>query len=101
LSVILTRSGALRTVFVAASALALAGGFAAAGSAAVAGTTGHASVNYRRACAVNRTPGIMSCMVLVRTDVKQQRAASLAGTAPVGYAYGPADLQGAYNLTSA
>jgi len=101
LSVILTRSGALRTVFVAASALALAGGFAAAGSAAVAGTTGHASVNYRRACAVNRTPGIMSCMVLVRTDVKQQRAASLAGTAPVGDGYGPADLQSAYNLTSA
>jgi subtilase family serine protease len=102
LSPIATRSRALRTVFATVSALTLAGGFAAPGSAAVARTAGHAPVDYRRACAINRTPGIMSCMALIRTDVKQRSEASAGtGSAPVGDGYGPANLQSAYNLSSA
>ncbi len=102
MSVIVTRSRVLRTVFVAAATLTLAGGSAAAGAAAIARTPGHASVGYRRACAVNRMPGIMSCMALIRTDVKQRSAESVGlGSAPVGDGYGPSDLQSAYNLTGA
>ncbi len=102
MSAIATRSRVLRTVFVAAATLTLVGSSAAAGSAAIAGPAGHASVDYRRACAINRMPGIMSCMALIRTDVKQRSEASVGrDSAPVGDGYGPSDLQSAYNLSSA
>jgi subtilase family serine protease len=93
-----------RTVLVAVSALALVGTSAAAASAVSAKTSpaAHASVNYRRVCAVNRTPGAMACMALMRTDLKQFREASVGhDPAPVGDGYGPSSLQSAYNLTSA
>jgi len=43
----------------------------------------------------------MSCLTLIRTDVAQ-RAQALIGpdAAPVGFGYGPADLQSAYKLPS-
>ena len=101
-------SRAARTALVAAAALAVVGGSAAAASAAQAAPAGgtahqaaaHSSVDYRRACAVNHTPGVMSCMALVRTNVKQHSAISLGRQAPTGDGYGPSDLQSAYKLPS-
>jgi subtilase family serine protease len=43
----------------------------------------------------------MACMALIRTDVRQRSAASLDGQKVVGFGYGPAQLQSAYNLPSA
>jgi subtilase family serine protease len=89
----------VRTMVVAASALALAGISAATASA---GQAKARLVDYRRVCAVNHTPGVMFCMALMRTDVRQRSEASLGGSgAPVGDGYGPSSLQSAYNLTSA
>jgi subtilase family serine protease len=90
-----------RTALVAVSALALVGSSVAA-SAAQAGTRPAAhALNYYRACAVNHTPGIMSCMALIRSDVKQRTESAIGhDSAPVGDGYGPSSLQSAYNLTS-
>jgi subtilase family serine protease len=56
--------------------------------------------DYRRACPIAK-PGRMACMVLVRTNVKQRAQGTLApNAAPVGFGYGPANLQSAYNLPS-
>lgn len=59
-----------------------------------------AASNARRACAVSTSPSIMSCLVLVRTDVRSQPASHFGFAQPVGDGYGPADLQSAYNLPS-
>jgi subtilase family serine protease len=86
----------------AAAALAVVGGSAAAAAAAQAPAArpAHAPPDIRRACAVIHTPGIMSCMTLIRTNVRQRSAASLANSAPTGDGYGPAQLQSAYKLPS-
>jgi subtilase family serine protease len=92
--------------------MALAGGsaataFAAQGSAAPGGVA-HASTvhvtashaGYTRACAVTRAPSVASCMVLIRTGLRQQTAAALHGKQPVGDGYGPSSLISAYDLPS-
>src|SRR5215469_9249052 len=87
----------MRTMLAASVALALAGT-----SAATAAASGHAAaVHVRRACAVTHRPGVMSCMALIRTDVRQRFAASIGRQKPVGFGYGPPALQSAYNLPSA
>jgi subtilase family serine protease len=43
----------------------------------------------------------MTCMALIRTDVRQRSAASFIGKKPVGFGYGPSQLQSAYKLPSA
>ena len=43
----------------------------------------------------------MTCLALIRTDVRQRSAASLKGNKVVGFGYGPAQLQSAYKLPSA
>jgi subtilase family serine protease len=74
----------------------------AGGTVAAAAEPGHNAMaqNVRRACPIAHRPEVMSCMVLIRTDIRQRSAASLRFTAPVGVGYGPADLQSAYNLPS-
>ena len=54
----------------------------------------------RPACAASDNPDVMSCFVLVRTDIKQRSAASFGFLAPTGYGFGPSELQSAYNLPS-
>ena len=75
---------------------------ASAAQAAPARAGAQHSVDYRRACAVNRTPGMAFCMAFIRTNVKQRSQASLGGRgfAPVGDGFGPSSLQSAYNLPS-
>src|SRR5260370_7020443 len=93
----------MRTAVVAAAALAVVGASATAAAAAQSRAAGPARAgaasNVRRACAVTRQPGIMSCMVLIRTDVRQRNAAFPRGKV-VGFGYGPAQLRSAYNLPS-
>jgi subtilase family serine protease len=98
------RSRVLRTALVAASALALVGSSVA--SATAAQTSARAATRNaagsERACAVNLTPGVMSCMVLIRDGIKQRTESAIGhDSAPVGDGYGPSSLQSAYNLTSA
>jgi subtilase family serine protease len=93
----------VRTAVTAVAALALAGSSAAAATAAQApaASSGHATAasDVRRACAVTHAPGVMSCMALIRTDVRQRSAAAV-GKKVVGFGYGPSDLRSAYNLPS-
>jgi subtilase family serine protease len=93
----------------AAAALAVVVGSAAAASTAQAAPSAahapvaraaHATPDFRRVCDVTTTPGIMSCMALLRLDVGSRSAASLASAAPTGYGYGPSQLQSAYKLPS-
>ena len=58
------------------------------------------AVHVRHACAASTSGTVMACLVLVRTDVKQQSAASIRFGVPTGEGYGPAQLQSAYNLPS-
>jgi subtilase family serine protease len=96
------RSRVLRTALIAAAAVALAGGSAASATASVhAGASAHtAQAHVRRVCAITHRAGIMSCMALIRTDVRQRSAASMGLHAPSGVGYGPSSLQSAYNLPS-
>jgi hypothetical protein len=110
------RAGLTRAWTVSASSLALAAaGLAFAGAASAQPTThsqpaaqvraaARSAVNvrdYKRACPVATKPGRMACMVLVRTNVKQQAQHLLApDAAPVGFGYGPPSLQAAYRLPS-
>jgi hypothetical protein len=58
-------------------------------------------VDYRRACPVDKRPGQMACMVLIRTNVRHVSQRSLRPhQAPSGDGYGPSSLQSAYNLPS-
>jgi hypothetical protein len=58
--------------------------------------------DYRRACALPRAAGWVSCLALVRTNVTQRPQAAIGpGQAPAGVGFGPADLQNAYDLPSA
>src|SRR5579863_1967363 len=82
-----------RSALVASAALALTVGTAASAASAQA-----ASHNVRRACAVTHTPGVASCMALIRTDITQKLEAAFGGKVPVGFGYGPSDLTTAYNL---
>ena len=110
------RAGLIRAWIVLGSSIGLtAAGLAFAGAASaqpathtqpsasrmvgVAPSAIHAN-DYRRACPIAK-PGRMACMVLVRTNVKQRLERALApNAAPVGFGYGPANLQSAYNLPS-
>jgi hypothetical protein len=57
--------------------------------------------DYKRACAVNKKPGHMACMALIRTNVKHMSQRLLGpDAAPVGDGYGPSSLQSAYDLPS-
>jgi subtilase family serine protease len=85
----------VRTALVAASALALVGSSVTSASAAQKPTN-----DYRRACAVNLTPGVMSCMALIRNGKQRTEASIGHDSAPVGDGYGPSSLQSAYNLPS-
>jgi subtilase family serine protease len=104
LSSISIRPRLARTALTAVAALALAAGSAATASAMQSPGTGsarHAATqNYRRVCAVTTRPAIMSCMALIRTDIRQRLEAAFGHDAPVGYGYGPSDLRSAYNLPS-
>jgi hypothetical protein len=54
--------------------------------------------DYRRACAIG-SPGVMSCMVLIRTNVKPHRQLAVQSGDGVD-GYGPSSLQSAYDLPS-
>jgi len=88
----------------AAAALALAGG-SAAGAAAAQASTSHgtraADTGVRRACAVTHQPGVMSCLALIRTGIRQRTAADFGNKAPAGVGYGPSSLISAYKLPKA
>ncbi len=57
--------------------------------------------DYKRACAINKKPGHMACMALIRTNVKHMSQRLLGpDAAPVGDGYGPSSLQSAYDLPS-
>ena len=76
-------------------------GLAVAGTAQAARPANAGAVsNVRRACAPSTNPSVMSCLVLIRTDIKQRSAASFGFAAPTGDGYGPAQLQSAYKLPS-
>jgi subtilase family serine protease len=94
----------VHTALVGVAALALAGGTTAAASAAqlsVTAPTHHtATQDFRRACAATTRPGMMFCMTLIRTGVRQHTEASLSNKQPTSDGYGPSDLQSAYNLPS-
>ena len=113
------RSGLSQAWFVLASSAALAvGALSFAGSAAAqaapAATPHHVSAHhaaahsaamapsphsldikdYKRACPVTTKPGIMTCMVLLRTNVAHQSQHVLGpDQAPSGDGYGPSSLQ--------
>jgi hypothetical protein len=90
-----------------AAVLGLAALSATAASATAATAASPAAVNaagsshdYRGACSAARG-GQMSCLVLVRTNVRQRSQATLRRDAePTGFGYGPQDLQSAYFLPS-
>jgi Ricin-type beta-trefoil lectin domain len=54
--------------------------------------------DVRRACPVSAKAGIMSCMTLIRTNVKHPRGVTPDQTIE---GYSPANLQSAYNLSTA
>ena len=90
------------------SALSATAATATAATATAATVTGRPAAartagsghDYRRACVAARA-GRMSCLVLVRTDVRQRAQAALRpGAEPAGVGYGPQDLQSAYFLPS-
>jgi hypothetical protein len=89
------------------AALGLVIGLPAAASASAirpaAGTaTASAGTGVRHACAAPDRRGVAACLVLVRTNVPQRPQAQIRpDQAPAGVGYGPASLQGAYNLPSA
>jgi Putative Ig domain/Ricin-type beta-trefoil lectin domain/Subtilase family len=90
-------AAALGLAALSATAATAAAATAAAAAAAHPAASGH---DYRRACAATRS-GRMSCLVLVRTNVRQRAQATLRrGAEPTGVGYGPQDLQSAYFLPS-
>ncbi len=83
------------------SGLAFTTGGPATASAVAARPAAAAGHDYRRACAVPRRPGRMSCMALVRIAVARGAGARLGqDAAPANDGYGPASLQSAYKLPS-
>lgn len=95
------RPALTRTTLVAAAVLAVAAPVAPGAVASAAPGAAQRAADVRPACAPVTRLGVATCMSLVRTDVTQRSAAALHGQAPVGFGYGPADLQSAYNLPSA
>jgi subtilase family serine protease len=97
------RARVVRGVLVAAVTLGLAAGTSVA-AAATQAPASHgsraSSADYRHACGVTHQPGVMSCMTLIRTGIRQHTEAALAGKAPVGDGYGPSSLISAYKLPS-
>jgi subtilase family serine protease len=85
---------------VAAATLALAAGTSVAAAAAQAPAGRSPALGYHRACPVTHQAGMAACMALIRNDVRQRTAVTLAGKAPVGDGYGPSSLISAYNLPS-
>ncbi|MCX5386772.1 S53 family peptidase [Streptomyces sp. NBC_00083] len=73
------------------------GGLLAAAPSAGAEQAAHPALDVKQLCAAQAKPGVMHCLALQRTDVKQHRGLT-ADAAPSGL--GPADLQKAYNLPS-
>src|ERR1022692_570398 len=117
----LGRRGLIRVWIVSASSIALgAAGLGLAGTASAqpamrtqpaahAHLTSHQLTkpsiisprDFKRACPLTTKPGQMACMVLVRTNVKQEAQSAITpNAAPVGFGYGPANLQSAYLLPS-
>jgi hypothetical protein len=117
----------LWTLLVSSVALAAAGGLAFASGAAAqpvptgGGTSVHAAAtprlkpdagqanrrvkvtptDFRRACAATHKHGVMSCMALIRTNVKHYSQKAIGpNAAPTGDGYGPSNLQSAYDLPS-
>lgn len=88
-----------RQALVMVAALGLA---ASSAATAVAGQGGSrpASSGVRRACAVTTRPGVMSCMALIRSGVRQRSQAAFGANAPSGSGYGPSSLRSAYKLPS-
>ncbi len=84
----------------AAATLALAAGTSVAAAAAQAPAGRSPALGYHRACPVTHQAGMAACMALIRNDVRQRTAVTLAGKAPVGDGYGPSSLISAYNLPS-
>ena len=80
--------------------LTLAGVTAAGPAATASARPTHSVPDYRRACAATNRPGIMSCMVLVRTDIKAQSRSALLRTDRLPAGFGPSQLQSAYKLPS-
>ncbi|MFD5464161.1 putative Ig domain-containing protein [Kitasatospora sp. NPDC127059] len=76
-------------------ALTAAPAFAEAASVASSG-----SVQVKHLCAAPKQAHMMSCLALVRTDVKQSAAMSANAVTPnaTPSGYGPSDLLSAYNL---
>ncbi|HEY2578339.1 MAG TPA: hypothetical protein VGI74_18705 [Streptosporangiaceae bacterium] len=100
MSRIAARSLVSRTALLAAAALAVAGVSATAANAAPASSGHAAKADVRRACAAVHTPGVMVCMALIRTDVKQRPGTYFGSKAPVGFGYGRPQLVSAYKLPS-
>jgi subtilase family serine protease len=94
-----SQSRVTRAAFAAAAALTL---LASSATAAAAGTAGHSATaaGVRRACAITTRPGVMSCMALVRTDIRSRSQAAYGRRAPKGDGYGPSALRNAYKLPS-
>lgn len=96
---IASQSRMARVSLAAAAAGLLASSAAAAGASA---TAQHAAApDVRRACAVTTRPGMMSCLALVRTDIRPRSQAAYGRHAPSGAGYGPPALRAAYKLPSA
>ncbi len=96
---IATTSRTARAALAAAAAVALLAGSAAAAAASPAGP--HPAPGVRRACAITTRPGQMSCLALVRTDIRPRSQSAFGRNAPSGYGYGPSALRSAYKLPSA
>jgi subtilase family serine protease len=94
-----SQSRMTRAALAAAAALTL---LASSATAAVAGPAGHSptAAGVRRACAITTRPGVMSCMALVRTDIRSRSQAAYGRRAPKGDGYGPSALRNAYKLPS-
>ena len=88
----------LRTCRRLATAALTAGVLTVAATPATATTA--AGPRTRRACPVTKSPRTATCMVLIRTDIKQKTETFFHGKPPVGFGYGPSDLASAYELPS-
>jgi subtilase family serine protease len=93
------RGNRARQALAVVAALGLAASSAATAAASQAGSR-PAGSGVRRACAVTTRPGVVSCMALIRSGVRQRSQAAFGTNAPSGYGYGPSSLRSAYKLPS-
>ena len=97
---LVSQSRMSRAALAAVAALGLAVS-SVAGAVASPAMRHPAVADVRRACTVTARPGMMSCMALVRTDIRPRSQASYGRHAPSGAGYGPSALRSAYKLPSA